>query len=85
MTLITLQFPLFAHRYVPLLWFGDERVMDPVSATTLQEQFLAYIDFSLETAYKGLLASSSFALLGSVLWGIFYVLKVKHSRQVWLD
>ncbi|CAM9090652.1 unnamed protein product, partial [Laminaria digitata] len=73
------------YMYVPLLWFDDERVMDPVSATTLQEEFLAYIDFSLETAYKGLLASSSFALLGSVLWGIFYVLKVKHGRKVWVD
>lgn len=73
------------HRYVPLLWFADERVMDPVSATTLQEEFLAYVDFSLETAYKGLLASSSFALLGSVMWGIFYLLKVKHGRKVWVD
>lgn len=76
---------MLSHRYVPLLWFDDERVMDPVSATTLQEEFLAYVDFSLETAYKGLLASSSFALLGSVLWGIFYVLKVKHDRKVWVD
>lgn len=75
----------FMHRYVPLLWFDDERVMDPVSATTLQEEFLAYIDFALETASKGLLASASFALLGSVLWGGFYILKRKHDQKVWVD
>lgn len=59
--------------------------MDPESAITLQEEFLAYIGFSLETASKGLLASASFASIGSVLWGVFYILKVKHGRKVWVD
>lgn len=72
-------------RYVPLLWFDDQRVMDPASAATLHEEFLSYVDFALETAWKGLIASAALAVLGSILWSVFVFLKVKHDRRVWVD
>ncbi|CAM9257644.1 unnamed protein product [Scytosiphon promiscuus] len=71
--------------YVPILWYGDERVMDQESAETLHQEFLIYADFALMTARKGLAASATLAVFGSVLWTIFVALQIKHDRRVWVD
>lgn len=59
--------------------------MDLESAKTLHEEFLIYVDFALGTAWKGFIASVSLGVLGSILWTIFVVLKIKHDRRVWVD
>ncbi|CAM9656283.1 unnamed protein product [Ascophyllum nodosum] len=71
--------------YVPILWFEDQRVMDPASAGTLQEEILFYPNFVVETAWKGLIASTTLAVFGGVLWARFMLLKTKHDRRVWVD
>lgn len=82
----TLHCRLFlAHRYIPILWFDDQRVMDQTSAETLHEEFLSYVDVSLETAWNGLIASATLAVVGSILWMSFVLVKVKHDRRVWID
>lgn len=59
--------------------------MDQESAKTLQEEFLIYVDFSMGTAWKGFIASATLGVLGSILWTIFIVLKIKHDKRVWVD
>lgn len=72
-------------RYVPVLWYEDQRVMDEASAKTLHEEFLIFVDFALGTAWKGFIASTTLGVFGSILWTIFVVLKIKHDRRVWVD
>lgn len=72
-------------RYIPLLWFDDQRVMDQASATTLQEEFLFFVDYAADTARKGWIASSALAMLGGVLWSVFMYFKIKHDRRMWVD
>lgn len=76
---------LLCRRYVPILWYDDQRVMDEKSAVTLHQEFLMFADFALETAWKGFIASATLAVFGSILWIIFVVLKAKHDRRVWVD
>ncbi|CAM9155381.1 unnamed protein product [Ectocarpus sp. 13 AM-2016] len=71
--------------YVPILWYDDQRVMDEKSAVTLYQEFLMFADFALETAWKGLIASATLAVFGSILWIVFVVLKARHDRRVWVD
>lgn len=76
---------IFTGRYVPLMWYGDERVMDQTSAETLHQEFLIYVDFAVGTAWKGFVAFATLAVFGCVVWTIFSVLKIKHDRRVWVD
>lgn len=59
--------------------------MDPPSAETLHEEFLSYVDVSLETAWNGLIVSATLAVVGSMAWASFVFLKIKHDRRVWID
>jgi len=76
---------VYIRRYVPILWYDDQRVMGLESAETLHEEFLIYVDFALGTAWKGLIASTTLGVLGSIMYTIFMVLKIKHDRRVWVD
>lgn len=72
-------------RYIPILWFDDQRVMDPESAATLFDEFLVFVDFTLGTAWDGLVGSGILAGFGSILWAVFRYLKVKFDRRRWID
>lgn len=76
---------ILTRRYVPILWYDDQRVMDLESAKTLHDEFLTFVDFALGTAWKGFIASATLGVLGSILWTIFAILKLKHDKRVWVD
>lgn len=77
--------PSAVRRYVPLLWFEDQRVMDSESAVALLDEFLSYVDYALDTAWDGLIGSGTLAFFGSSLWVIFKLLHVKFDRRKWID
>lgn len=77
--------PSAVRRYVPLLWFEDQRVMDSESAVALLDGFLLYVDYTMDTAWDGLVGSGTLAIFGSVLWAVFKFLNVKFDRRKWID
>lgn len=68
-------------RYVPILWFDDQRVIDPNSAQDLLEEFLLCIDSLYKATFDGFMVSGTLAIVGSLLWSVFCHLKVKFAGR----
>lgn len=68
-----------------MVWFDDQRIMDPESAATLVDEFLVCVDDTLDTVLDGLIGSGIFAVVGLIPWAIFRYLKVKFDRRKWID
>ncbi|CAM9202218.1 unnamed protein product [Choristocarpus tenellus] len=71
--------------FVPILWYDDQRVMDEDSALWLYEEFLVFEKSALETASYGLVGTVILFSFGSLLQGVFSILKRKFDRKRFID